>query len=77
MTLYRDRWPCPSIFAWLQRLGTIDDGEMERVFNMGIGIVLLVSPFYAAHICRMVNAMGLECWEIGDVAPGPQRVVMR
>ncbi|NQT11853.1 MAG: phosphoribosylformylglycinamidine cyclo-ligase, partial [Planctomycetes bacterium] len=43
----RDAWPVPPVFKWLQRLGEIDDGEMDRVFNMGVGMVLVVSPYYA------------------------------
>ena len=36
------RWPRPPIFDWLQRRGGIDDAEMLRVFNCGIGMVLIV-----------------------------------
>lgn len=39
----KDSWPVPSIFTWLQQLGDIADDEMERVFNMGVGLVLIVS----------------------------------
>jgi hypothetical protein len=43
----RDSWPIPPIFDWLQQLGQIDDDEMDRVFNMGLGFVLVVSSYYA------------------------------
>jgi phosphoribosylformylglycinamidine cyclo-ligase len=41
---------------------------MERVFNMGIGLVLVVSPYYADSIQRMLADHGLETWPIGQVA---------
>ncbi len=37
-------WPIPPVFPWLQRLGNVDPEEMGRVFNMGIGLVLVVRP---------------------------------
>ena len=46
----RESWPLPPVFHWLQRLGDVDSAEMERVFNMGLGLVLVVSPFYAESI---------------------------
>jgi hypothetical protein len=53
-------WPVPPVFSWLQRLGEIEDAEMARVFNMGIGLVLVVSSYYAEPIQRMLRASGLE-----------------
>jgi phosphoribosylformylglycinamidine cyclo-ligase len=35
------------VFSWLARLGDVEPAEMERVFNMGLGMILVVSPFYA------------------------------
>jgi phosphoribosylformylglycinamidine cyclo-ligase len=37
-------WPAPPIFRVLQRLGAIEDGEMFRSFNMGIGLVIVCAP---------------------------------
>jgi phosphoribosylformylglycinamidine cyclo-ligase len=66
-----DSWPVPPVFAWLQRLGEIDDAEMERVFNLGIGLVLVVSAYYADHIQRILADRGLDSWRIGQiVGPG-------
>lgn len=61
-------WPQPPVFPWLQRLGGIDDDEMARVFNMGIGLVLVVSPFYAESIQRTLEDAGLPSWRIGRIA---------
>jgi phosphoribosylformylglycinamidine cyclo-ligase len=60
-------WPVPPVFTWLQQLGSIDDDEMARVFNLGIGLVLIVSPYYAESIQRLLQECGLESWPIGRI----------
>jgi phosphoribosylformylglycinamidine cyclo-ligase len=67
----RDRWPVPPVFPWLQRLGQIDSSEMDRVFNMGIGMVLVVSPYYAESIRHQLARSGVESWPIGRALEGP------
>ena len=68
-------WPVPAVFRWLQTLGEIEPDEMQRVFNMGIGLVLVVSPFYANRIQQIVESAGFECHEIGKVVSGDGKVV--
>ena len=63
-----DSWSVPAVFPWLQRLGGVDDEEMARVFNMGVGLVLVVSSYYAENIRRLLEDCGLESWRIGRVA---------
>ncbi|THG10686.1 hypothetical protein TEA_010382 [Camellia sinensis var. sinensis] len=46
--IYKDSWVIPSVFKWIQQAGRIEDSEMRRTFNMGIGMVLVVSQ-EAAH----------------------------
>jgi len=67
VALRRDAWPIPPVFTWLQRLGEVEDAEMERVFNLGVGLVLVVSPFYAESICQQLSAEGLASWVLGEV----------
>ena len=74
VVLSRDSWPVPPVFSWLQKLGDIDDAEMERVFNMGVGLVLVVSPYYAESIRHQLADEGLESWTIGRVTEGPRAV---
>lgn len=62
-------WTIPPVFPWLQQLGQIDDSEMERVFNMGIGLVLVVSSYYAEGIRRILTECGLDHWLIGQIVP--------
>ncbi|WP_425399984.1 phosphoribosylformylglycinamidine cyclo-ligase [Aeoliella sp.] len=62
-----DSWTVPPVFTWLQQLGEVDDDEMARVFNMGIGLVMIASPYYAESIQSQLSACGLESWQIGRV----------
>jgi phosphoribosylformylglycinamidine cyclo-ligase len=67
-------WPVPPVFTWLQKLGEVDDDEMDRVFNMGVGLVLVVSPYYAESIQQQLASSGLASWLIGRVVDGDQKV---
>lgn len=60
-------WPVPPVFPWLQRLGGVADAEMARVFNMGVGLVLVVSEYYAENVRRQLTAAGETCWPIGRI----------
>ena len=60
VVIRRGSWPIPMSFRWLQRLGEIEDAEMERVFNMGIGLALVVSSYYAESVRQQLAANGLE-----------------
>jgi phosphoribosylformylglycinamidine cyclo-ligase len=75
ITLERGTWPTPPVFGWLQRLGEVDAEEMEAVFNMGIGLVLVVSPYYAEAIRHQLADHGLESWTIGRASAGSRGVV--
>lgn len=57
----------PPLFDWVQKLGHIDDDEMRRVFNMGIGLVLVVDPEIAQDVKTVLAEMDLESRLIGDV----------
>jgi len=71
----RGSWPVPPVFAWLQRLGEVDQAEMDQVFNMGVGLVLVVAPFYAESIRHQLTRGGLKNWLIGRAQKGPRGVV--
>jgi phosphoribosylformylglycinamidine cyclo-ligase len=74
--LRRDSWPVPPVFSWLQRSGQVPDAEMFRVFNMGIGLVLIVSEYFAESIARrLTEEVGVPSWVIGEVVAGPKGVV--
>ena len=74
--LKRGSWTVPKVFPWLQSLGSIDDDEMDRVFNMGIGLILIVSEFFADSIVRHLNHKSRTlAWIIGEIVPGNKEVV--
>jgi phosphoribosylformylglycinamidine cyclo-ligase len=77
VVLERGSWPVPPVFTWVQRLGDIDQQEMERVFNMGIGMVLLVSPYYGESIRHQLAQAGIASWPIGQAVEGPRQVLLR
>ena len=70
VVIERGSWPMPAIFPWLQRLGEVEQAEMDQVFNMGIGMVLVVSPYYADSIRHQLTRGGVESWPIGRVEQG-------
>ena len=78
--LERGSWQMPGVFPWVQTLGRIDAAEMERVFNMGVGMVLVVSPHFADSIQRQLADLGYDNWKIGavtDATADQDRVVLR
>ncbi|MCG8448714.1 MAG: phosphoribosylformylglycinamidine cyclo-ligase [Pirellulales bacterium] len=66
----RDSWNIAPVYPWLQQLGQVDEEEMFRVFNMGIGLVLVVSDYYAESIQQQLVGMGLPTWRIGQIVEG-------
>jgi phosphoribosylformylglycinamidine cyclo-ligase len=74
VVIRKQSWPVPPIFSWLARLGDIDESEMFRVFNMGIGMVLIVRPYYIDHIMDQLKRRGVESWVIGEVRGGDRTV---
>lgn len=60
-------WPVPPVFTWLQTLGGVDDAEMARVFNCGVGLALVVSEHFAESISKQLADQGLENWAIGRI----------
>ncbi|KAJ9696621.1 hypothetical protein PVL29_008702 [Vitis rotundifolia] len=67
--IYKDSWEVPSVFKWIQEAGQIEDAEMRRTFNMGIGMVLVVSPEASLRILGDENG-AYTAYKIGEVAVG-------
>ena len=79
VALERGSWTVPAVFPWVQEFGRIADDEMERVFNMGVGMVLVVAPHFADSIRSQLADLGFESWRIGTVRPATadqERVVL-
>jgi phosphoribosylformylglycinamidine cyclo-ligase len=65
--LHRDRWPVPPIFSVITRLGSVDREEMYRVFNMGMGLILVVPPDVVEEILRRAPELGDHAYQIGEI----------
>lgn len=68
-------WPRPEIFQWLQSEGSIDDTEMLRTFNCGIGLVIIVSSDTAAQAHEMLKASGETVYRLGEVQAGSRGII--
>lgn len=66
----RSTWEAPPIFGEIQRLGRVDDAEMHRVFNMGIGMCVIVPADDAHKTLDVLRTAGHRAVEIGDVTKG-------
>lgn len=64
-------WAMPPLFSWLQREGGIEDQEMHRVFNCGIGMVLVVPADQADSIRAFLDAQGETVYVLGNIAQQP------
>ncbi len=69
--LHRDSWQMPELFRWLQMKGGVADAEMVRVFNCGIGMVVIVSADQADAAIQSLKAEGLHAWTVGEVVERP------
>lgn len=67
--IYEGSWTIPPLFKWIQEAGRIDDAEMRRTFNLGIGMVLVVSEEASHKILGNQNGTNTACC-IGKVIPG-------
>ena len=66
--LHRRTWQRPAIFDWLQQHGNVEDAEMHRVFNCGIGMVVIVAAQDAPQALEAFAAQGETCAVIGSIA---------
>jgi len=71
--VYPGCWPVPPLFRLIQERGDVSTKEMYRVFNMGIGMVVIIAP---EALRAVQEALGEETWVIGELAEGERRVVL-
>jgi phosphoribosylformylglycinamidine cyclo-ligase len=70
----RGSWEIPPLFRFLQREGNVEEAEMFRTFNMGIGMVAVVPPDRAAELLAHLDGLGERHFSIGRIVPGDGRV---
>jgi phosphoribosylformylglycinamidine cyclo-ligase len=63
----RKEWPLPPLFQWLQKEGQVADAEMHRVFNCGIGMVVIVAEADAGIAMQLLAAAGELVYHIGRI----------
>jgi len=67
-------WDVPPVFEFLRERGGVDEQEMRRVFNMGIGYVLIVRPTFVESVIRQLRRLGEDAVQIGRIVKGSGRV---
>ncbi len=75
--VHTNSWTVPKIFKFLQSKGPVRRMEMFRVFNMGIGMVLIVRPSFASSISRYLTRCGETVYKIGRITSGKREVELR
>ena len=70
-------WPILPIFDYMQKAGPVEEEEMYRVFNMGIGYVVVVAPDFADSVEAKLTQYGEKVYRIGEVKAGTGKVVLK
>ena len=70
----RGSWPVLPVFELIEKHGKVDNTEMHQVFNMGIGMTVIVSGAKADGVLRSIRRRGNEAWIIGEVTKGNGKV---
>ena len=76
-TIRKSSWPRHDVFTFLQEAGPVEEAEMFRVFNMGIGFVLVVAEDFAESIAAKLRRFGEKVYRIGRVTTGTGKVVLK
>ncbi len=66
----RGAWPVPPIFSLIRKIGRVDEAEMYRVFNMGIGLALIVPARDVDALIAKAVALGDKAYRIGEMVSG-------
>lgn len=69
-------WEIPSVFTVLESAGSVERGEMFRVFNMGVGMVVIAAREDADLIIGSARIAGVVGWIMGEVKTGSGEVVI-
>ena len=65
--IFKDKWEVPPIFSLIREMGNIDNEEMYRVFNMGIGMIVIVPEKEASEIIERLEKLGEKAFSIGFI----------
>ena len=73
----KSSWPRHDVFTFLQEAGPVEEEEMFRVFNMGIGFVLIVAEDFANSIAKKLTKFGEKVYRVGRITTGTGKVVLK
>jgi len=76
VVLQRRAWPRPAVFEWLARTGNVEESEMHRTFNCGIGMVAILASERAEEALRLLRQQGEVALLLGEVRRGERGVVI-
>jgi len=74
--IQREAWPVPPLFRRIQEKGGIEDAEMFRTFNMGVGMVLVLDRRSSSRALKLLDGLGQRAWIIGELARGRREVLI-
>ncbi|MBI2980947.1 MAG: phosphoribosylformylglycinamidine cyclo-ligase, partial [Deltaproteobacteria bacterium] len=67
VVIERSAWKPPAIFSLIEKWGALSRDEMEKVFNMGVGLVVVLDSKGAAALEKKVAEAGTDCFSIGQI----------
>ena len=68
LSIDQNSWQRPEIFNWLQETGNISQDEMYRVFNCGVGLVIIVEEKDTDPVISQLQSMGEIAWRLGEIS---------
>lgn len=75
--IHKNSWQCPPIFPLIQKLGKIEESEMYKVFNMGIGYIFIISNKDAKRAISILKRKSYTAYIIGEIVKGEEKVILK
>ncbi len=76
MVIKKKSWPVPRIFRIIQNKGKIREKEMYSVFNMGIGMIVVVEPDIADSVISLFSSFKINAYNIGYIARSNSKIIL-
>ncbi|MET0500905.1 MAG: phosphoribosylformylglycinamidine cyclo-ligase [Candidatus Binatia bacterium] len=73
--IHRRSWPVPPVFELIQKIGRVSAGEMDRTFNNGLGMILVVGKGHVDRVTALLKRMGERHFIVGEIEKGTREVV--
>ncbi|MEU8117639.1 phosphoribosylformylglycinamidine cyclo-ligase [Spirillospora sp. NPDC049024] len=75
--LSRSSWEVPAVFRLLQAHGEVPQAEMDKTFNLGVGMAAIVAPDRADEALRLLASRGVPSWTLGEITEGTGNATLR